>query len=131
MLVGRGLRQPEGGWMRKCVVLIAAIAASVGAVEAATANGPTPDQLTAAGWTCFRDPGAPRIICSDPGHGRPVPGDPNAPPSYNFKVFDLDGTFIGTIHLIRSDLYEDQPCPQTGGLYFPITVIGYHRCEHF
>jgi hypothetical protein len=39
--------------------------------------------------------------------------------------------FIGTAHLIRDDLYEGQPCPQTGGAYFHIAVIGYYRCEHF
>jgi hypothetical protein len=77
-------------------VSIAAASATLAAVGGATAGGITPDQLRAAGWTCFLDPGAPRIVCSDPGHGRPVPGDPNAPPSYNFKLFTLDGSFIGT-----------------------------------
>ena len=117
--------------MRKCVILVAAVAASLGTVDTSAADGLTPAKLTKAGWTCFNDPGAPRIVCSDPGHGRPVPGDPSAPPSYNFKVFGLDGTFTGTIHLIRADLYQGQPCPQTGGLYFFIPPIGYYRCEHF
>ena len=115
--------------MRK-IVLLATVLASL-SVLATTAAAVTPTQLTKAGWTCFIDPGAPRIVCSDPAHGRPVIGDPSPPASYNFKVFTLDGTFIGTIHLIRSDLYNGQPCPQAGGQYFPITVIGYHRCEHF
>jgi hypothetical protein len=118
--------------MRKLTLAIAAMAASLGGVSAATAAGLTPDQLTAAGWTCFNDPAAPRTVCSDPGHGRPaVPADPNGPPSYNFKIFSLDGTFTGTSHLIRADLYQGQPCPQTGGLYFFIAPIGYYRCEHF
>ena len=116
--------------MRRCLLLMVSMVASLTVVGAAAA-APTPGQLSKAGWTCFIDPGAPRIVCSDPGHGRPVISDPNPPPSYNFKVFALDGTFTGTIHLIRSDLYRGQPCPQTGGSYFPITVIGYHRCEHF
>ena len=118
--------------MRRCVVLVAVLAASLGAADPATADGLTPAKLMNAGWTCFNDPGAPRIVCSDPGHGRPVPGDPNAPPSYNFKLFSLDGaTFIGTSHLIRADLYRGQPCPQAGGPYFFIPPIGYYRCEHF
>jgi hypothetical protein len=112
-------------------LVIASVAASLGGVGAATATGLTPDQLTAAGWTCFPDPGAPRTVCSDPGHGRPFPGNPDAPPSYNFKLFTPDGTFIGTSHLIRADLYRGEPCPQTGGPYFLISVIGYYRCEHF
>ena len=114
-------------------LFIAAASISLAAVGAATAQGVTPDRLVAAGWTCFLDPAAPtRTVCSDPGHGRPVPGDPNAPPSYNFKLFKtLDGSFIGTSHLIRADLYSGQPCPPSGGLYFFIAPIGYYRCEHF
>ncbi|HEX2461688.1 MAG TPA: hypothetical protein VHJ58_16205 [Vicinamibacterales bacterium] len=115
--------------MRKIVPLAAVLAPL--SVLAATAAAVTPAQLTKAGWACFTDPGAPRIVCSDPAHGRPVVGDPSPPASYNLKAFTLDGAFIGTIHLIRSDLYNGQPCPQTGGQYFPITVLGYHRCEHF
>ena len=113
------------------LVLVAAVVTLVGVAGTATAAGVTPDQLTAAGWTCFTDPGAPRTVCSDPGHGRPIPGNPDAPPSYNFKIFTLDGSFTGTVHLIRSDLYQGQPCPQTGAPYFFIPVIGYYRCEHF
>ena len=116
--------------MRKFAVVIIAVAASLALSAAATA-GPSPDQLLAAGWTCFLDPGAPRTVCSDPGHGRPAPGDPNAPPSFNFKIFALDGTFTGTVHLIRADLYHGEPCPQTGDSYFFISAIGYYRCEHF
>jgi hypothetical protein len=117
--------------MHRLLLVIAAVVASATATAAASGGGLTPSQLMAADWTCFRDPGAPRIVCSDPGHGRPVPGDPNAPPSYNFKAFTLDDAFIGTIHLIRADLYEGQPCPQTAAPYFFISVIGYFRCEHF
>jgi len=117
--------------MRKCIVVIAAFAASLGAVDTATADGVTPAKLMNAGWTCFNDPGGPRIVCSDPGHGRPVPGDPSGPPSYNFKLFSLDGAFLGTSHLIRADLYQGQPCLREGGLYFFIPPIGYYRCEHF
>jgi hypothetical protein len=112
-------------------LFMAAASVSLAAVGGATAQGVTPDQLVAAGWTCFRDPTAPRTVCSDPGHGRPVPGDQNAPPSYNFKLFNLDGSFIGTSHLIRADLYSGEPCPQTGRSYDLIAPIGYYRCEDF
>jgi hypothetical protein len=117
--------------MRKLFLLITAVAAALGCVGGASAVGVTPDQLTAAGWTCFRDPANPRINCSDPGHGRPIIGDPDPPPSYNFMAFTLEGTFMGTIHLIRADLYRGQPCPPTGAPYFFIPPIGYYRCEHF
>jgi hypothetical protein len=118
--------------IRVSIALLIAIGLGVVvAVGGATAKSVTPEQLITAGWTCFLDPGAPRTVCSDPGHGRPVPGDPNAPPTYNFKLFTLDGTFIGTSHLIRADLYRGQPCPRSGGLYLFIPPIGYYRCEHF
>jgi hypothetical protein len=114
-----------------CLIAVAAVL-SLAVVTAAPAKGISPEQLTAAGWTCFNDPGAPRIVCSDPGHGRPqVPPPADRPPTYNFKIFALDGSFTGTTHLIRADLYQGQPCPQTGGLYFFIPPIGYYRCEHF
>jgi hypothetical protein len=118
--------------MSKLVLVVVTVAASLAVVGAATAEGVSSAHLSKAGWTCFRDPAAPRIVCSDPGHGRPVvPADPNGPASYDFKVFTLDDAFIGTIHLIRVDLYNDQPCPQTGGLYTFIAPIGYYKCEHF
>ena len=117
-------------------LFIAAAAISLAAVGGATAQGVTVEQLVAAGWTCFGDPpvGTPtRTVCSDPGHGRPVPGDLDAPPSYNFKLFNLppDGSFIGTSHLIRADLYSGEPCPPTGAPYVLIAPIGYRLCEHF
>jgi hypothetical protein len=130
-MIGLGFAATKEDRMQKCAVLIAALAASLGVVASAAAEGLTPTQLMKAGWTCFNDPAAPRIVCSDPGHGRPVPNDPNAPSSYNFKIFGLDGTFTGTTHLIRADLYSGEPCPQTGGAYFFIPPIGYYRCEHF
>jgi hypothetical protein len=131
ILVGGHFLRKENKMIR-FALLIAAVAASLGIAAVATAGGLTPTTLTNAGWTCFTDPGAPRTVCSDPGHGRPViPAPADRPASYNFKIFSLDGTFTGTSHLIRDDLYQGQPCPQTGGLYFHIAVIGYYRCEHF
>ena len=117
--------------MRKYILALAALLASLIAASTATAEGPTLAELQNAGWTCFRDPAAPRMVCSDPGHGRPAIADPNPPSSYNFKLFTLDGAFIGTAHLIRGDLYRGEPCPQTGSLYFYIAAINYYRCEHF
>jgi hypothetical protein len=113
------------------ILALAVTAVSVSLVAAASASRVTPEQLTAAGWTCFRDPANPRISCSDPGHGRPVIGDPSPPPSYDFMVFTLDGEFMGTIHLIRGDLYRGEPCPPSGGPYVFIAPLGYYKCEPF
>jgi hypothetical protein len=127
-----GLLDREENDMRRLGLVFVVAAALLAAGVVDTAKAVTPDQLTAAGWTCFRDPANPRIVCGDPAHGRPpVPPDPSGVPSYDFLVFALDGTFIGTIHLIRADLYQGQPCPPSGGPYLFIPVIGYYRCEHF
>ena len=69
--------------MHRLALFIAAVGLTLGVAAAATADGVTPAKLTNAGWTCFNDPGAPRIVCSDPGHARPTPGDPDSPPSYS------------------------------------------------
>ena len=120
--------------MRKAVfVAFLLIPSSLSSMVAmAGAGGVSPSTLTKAGWTCFNDPGAPRIVCSDPGHGRPViPAPPDRPASYNFKIFSLDGTFVGTR---ASDSRRPLPgpaVPTDGGAYFHIAAIGYYRCEHF
>lgn len=113
------------------LLAIAALAASLVAAVPATAEGVTPEQLTEAGWTCFVPPPFPdRIVCGNPGQGLPpVPPDPNGRPSYNFFVFDRDGSLRGTEHLIRADLYRGQPCPQSTWVF--IAPIGYYECRHF
>ena len=113
------------------VLAATAVAASLAVAPAATASGPTIGQLTNAGWTCMSSPVVPRIVCSSPGLGFPtVPADPNGRPAYSHIIFSLDGTFLGTTHLIRADLYHGQPCG-SGGAYVFIGLIGYFRCDHF
>lgn len=95
----------------------------------AQAMGPTPEQLSAAGWTCFQPPIAPpTIVCANPGLGRPFPGNPDPPPAYTLLRFDLDGDSLGKVHLIREDLYAGQPCAQAGGPYLFNPRIGYYEC---
>jgi hypothetical protein len=112
--------------------LAALIAGALVVVAPATADGVTPAQLQAQGWTCFVPPPFPdTIVCGNPAHGLPpVPPAPNGQPSYNFLYFDrVSGEFAGTIHMIRVGLYQGQPCPQTGGgLYVFNPLNGYYRC---
>jgi hypothetical protein len=120
---------------RSIVVLatLAAAAACLGALTApAQAEGVTPAQLAARGWTCFQPPIVPaRISCLNPGLGRPpVPPDPDGKPSYMFLAFEVDGTFIGTGHLIRVDLYVGEPCGPSGEPYVLRALIGYYECLH-
>jgi hypothetical protein len=59
-------------------------------------------------------------VCSDPGHGRPViPPPADRPASDNFKIFSLDGGFVGTLHLIRDDLLQRPALPTDGRALLP------------
>lgn len=117
--------------MGRFALAIASLAAALLLVAPATADSVTPEKLAKAGWTCFVPPPFPdRIVCGNPGQGLPpVPPVANGRPSYNFFVFDRDGTLRGTEHLIRADLYHGQPCPQSA--YVFIAPIGYYECQHF
>jgi hypothetical protein len=113
------------------VLAAAAVAASLAVAPVAKASGPTVGQLTNAGWTCMSSPVVPRIVCSSPGLGFPaVPADPDGPPAFSHIIFSLDGAFLGTVHLIRADLYRGQSCGRDGAYIF-LGLIGYYRCDHF
>jgi hypothetical protein len=109
----------------------AALVALAGALAApAHAEGITPQQLEAHGWTCFVPPPFPdRVVCFDPGRGRPFPGNPDPAPSYDLLAFSASsGEFLFTVHLIRADLYSGQPCGDHA--YVFRALIGYWECEH-
>ena len=80
--------------MRKAIIALAGLAARSQS-PAWRQTGRSIDQLINAGWTCFRIHGR-REWCAATGHhGRPSPTDPNPPPTFNFKIFTLDGAFVG------------------------------------
>jgi hypothetical protein len=106
------------------VMSITAAVLAVGATAAtAKAQGVSPDQLKAAGWSCIQPRLDPTLLlCAPPGVGLPpLPGTPgfaSRAPSYEFLVFQFaTGAFIGTQHLLRPDIYENgrPPCPQQSG----------------
>jgi hypothetical protein len=101
-------------------------AATLAMAVPASADGVTPAQLTAAGWTCIQPRLFPALLlCAPPGTGLPpLPGTPSfagRTPSYEFLVFDFaTSAFLGTEHLLRPDIYQHgtPPCPQQpGGQY--------------
>jgi hypothetical protein len=97
---------------------------------AASAGGMTAAQLQAQGGTCVLVPSENLLHCRNPGSA-PLPAGPT---QLDFLVFDASGgTFLGTEHLIRADLYQDQPCNGTpSGLYELIPRgPGYRACHHF
>jgi hypothetical protein len=107
------------------VIVVAAMLAAP-----AQGGGPTSEQLSAAGWTCFQPPVSPPfIVCANPGLGRPFPGNPDPPPAYTLMRFALDGTYLGKVHLIRADLYAGQPCAPGGDPYVFNPRIGYYECS--
>lgn len=118
---------------RTIAVLVSAVAAVLfagAAAPAGQAGGITWQQLDARGWTCFVPPPFPdRVVCFNPGLGRPFPGNPDPRPSYSFKAFSgVSGQFLHTGHLIRADLYAGQPCGDEP--YRFVSVIGYWECIH-
>jgi hypothetical protein len=101
------------------------------AVPSVAAEGVSPESLTAAGWSCVPAPPfivPPRIVCANPGLGRPVPGTPAVRPAYSFVEFSPDGTLLGVETLIRGDLYRQQPCGPSGEPYVFRAPIGYYAC---
>jgi len=95
----------------------------------------TPAHLDARGWDCRALPFNPALVtCSRPNQPHPltIPGPPppdDRPASITLFVFE-NGVFIGTSVLIRSDLYNGQPCRSTGGAYTFIPRIGFYECLH-
>ncbi len=93
------------------------------------------EDLESRGWDCRPAPFAPtRTTCSRPNQPHPLtltgpPPPLDRPASITLLVFD-NGAFIGTSLLIRSDLYQDQPCSSTNNLYTFIGRIGYYECLH-
>ena len=109
-------------------------------VEAAGASGRqtagpnfTPADLVARGWTCVTPPTPNRIVCSHPNQGFPVFGNPppeDRPASYSLWMFDGAGNFIGPYTLLRTDLYQGQPCDGTGEPWILRAPVGYRECVH-
>ena len=90
-----------------------------------------PTELETRGWTCFQPPVPNRIVCGRPNQGRPTIGNPppdDRPATFTFLVFDGSGLFVGTELLIRTDLYNGQPCESTGQPYILRALIGYYEC---
>jgi len=111
-------------WSRAVVIaLTVALGAAGASAVTAKAQGVTPSQLSAAGWTCIQPQINPTLVlCAPPGVGLPpLPGTPgfeDRAPSFEFLVFEnATGAFIGTQHLLRPDIYERgrPPCPQQPG----------------
>ena len=109
------------------VLVVAGLTAAPG-----FAAGPSPEQLQSAGWTCFAPPPG-GFACFNPAQGRPplvTSGVVGGESYLAMRWTSRTGEFVGTVHLIRADLYNGQPCPQAGGPYTYLALIGYYECAH-
>ena len=107
------------------------------AVATASANGKgnTPGHLQDSGWACMNVPGL-GVHCFPPGSEFGAPSMP-------VKVYHTDdpssysAEFLGTEILIRADIYNGQPCPQSGlEEYDALDLTGdgitdYYACHHY
>jgi hypothetical protein len=130
---GRG-----GTMLKKLVLALVVVASFVGATSSA-AQGVSPAQLKASGWTCFDVPGL-GVHCAAPGKGFPPTGA--VVQLLYFDTTDPDSTdaaFLGTETLIRADIFlraPNRPCPrgEEGPNWFPIDFGApfgvYYACHH-
>lgn len=118
----------HGQCRRPIVAAVAAVAAAgtLAAAGPASADGVSPAQLTAAGWTCKQPRLFPALLlCAPPGVALPpLPGTSgfaDRAPAYELQVFDFaTGAHLGTELLLRPDIYQhgQPPCPQQPGGQF-------------
>jgi hypothetical protein len=139
------MKMPRFSVRSRIAAAAAAAAALAGGATLATAgpasaDGVTPAQLTAAGWTCHQAHLFPNlVVCFNPGQGLPpLPGTPGFADRlavYDVLLFNFaTGAFLGPEHLLRPDVYQQgtPPCPQQPGgqyLYNPFNDLWY--CNAF
>lgn len=102
---------------RLLTLVIAAAALALPATASSTSGGLSPKQLNDAGWTCFNVPGL-GVHCAPPGQAFPPNGQPHIQLLYFVHTTDPFSDvpdLTGTETLIRSDLYQGQPCPTEPG----------------
>jgi hypothetical protein len=114
------------------LALLAAVVLAGTAAGPVQANGPSLQNFDTRNWTCFVPPTVPDwVVCYNAGTGRPFPGNPDPAPSYTFLAFtSSSGEFLFTGHLLRADLYTDQPCAPGGEPFVFRALIGYYECVH-
>ena len=126
--------------LKKVMVALAVVAATLVGATSSGAQGVSPAQLKAAGWTCFNVPGL-GVHCAAPGKEFPPTGA--VVQLLYFDTTDPDATdaaYLGTETLIRDDIFlrggPDRPCPRgaEGPSWFPIDFGApfgvYYACHH-
>jgi hypothetical protein len=84
---------------------------------AVSAGGPSPAQLTRAGWTCILPPPEfnPNVHCLPANQlAGVISGEAEVVVALAFATDDLAATearLLGTERMIRADIFAGQPCP--------------------
>ncbi len=100
------------------------------AANASELNDASLDQLRKAGWDCQPRGGGAFIACGTPGLGLPpIPSlGPDGQPAYRVVTFFPNGTFRGTSHFLRADLYQGELCSYNQQPYLFLGLVGYYEC---
>lgn len=88
----------------------------------AFASGTPLDRMVQAGWTCSDIAGA--MHCFDRGDAQS-----NNSATVNVKVYDYDGSFLGTEQLWLVNTYSGQPCPQSELLNLGFAIACHHYSQ--
>lgn len=118
-------------WIVRRATVGLLVALVSGVLATAAWATPTPSELAEKGWSCGLTPpqvSPQRIVCGNPGTGRPFPGNLDPRPTYHLLLFDLNGELFARIHFVREDLYAGQPC-HGGDPYVFSQVIRYYECR--
>lgn len=103
--------------LRRAIAIAAVLAALAMPIANVAAGGPSPAQLTKAGWTCILPPPEfnPNVHCLPANQlAGVVSGEAPVVISLAFATDDLDATqarLLGTERMIRADIFAGQPCP--------------------
>ena len=102
---------------RRAIAVVIVVVAVLMPVATVAAGGPSPAQLTKAGWTCILPPPEfnPNVHCLPANHlAGVISGEAEVVISLAFATDDLGATqarFLGTERMIRADIFAGQPCP--------------------
>jgi hypothetical protein len=102
---------------RPTIAVLLGLAALVVPLGAASAGGPSPAQLTRAGWTCILPPPDfnPNVHCLPANQlAGVISGEAEVVVSLAFATDDLGAAqadLLGTERMIRADIFAGQPCP--------------------
>ena len=107
----------------KKLLAITIMAALLLAVPGTALASATPLQRTMdAGWSCSDIAGA--MHCFDRGDEFSANGA-----TVNVKVYDYDGSFLGTEQLWFTNTYSGQPCPQSELLNLGFAMACHHYSQ--